>query len=357
MEKKSLEFLKTLVNAMSPSGFEEDAARLWKDYVASFADKVEGDVHGNSIGIINPKGRPRVMLAGHIDEIGYMVKYIDKDGFLYFSTIGGIDTHLIPGERIWIKGKNGIVLGLIGREAIHRLEKDKMEKIEKIEDLFIDIGVKDKKEAEKLVSIGDAAVPAVTFEELKGDRIAGRGFDNRVGAFVVAETLRLVSKEEIETGVYGVATVQEEVGLRGAKTSAFRVSPDVGIAIDVTFTSDYPALKSETKRTKFGDIKIGKGPVITRGPNINSKVFDMLVEIAQKEKIPYQIEGIPKATGTDANVIQLTKEGVATGLVSIPNRYMHTPVELVSTEDLVNTSKLLAAFIKRIKKTTNFIPF
>ncbi|MDO9576137.1 MAG: M42 family metallopeptidase [bacterium] len=357
MERKSLEFLKTLVNAMSPSGFEEDAAKLWKDYVAGFADKVEGDVHGNSIGIINPSGRPRVMLAGHIDEIGYMIKYIDKDGFLYFSTIGGIDTHLMPGERVWIKGKKGIVLGIIGREPIHRLEKEKREKIEKIEDLFIDIGVKEKKEAEELLSVGDPAVPAVSFEELKGDRITGRGFDDRVGAFVVAETLRLVSKEEIETGVYGVATVQEEVGLRGAKTSAFRVSPDVGIAIDVTFTSDYPALKSETKRTKFGDIKIGKGPVITRGPNINSKVFDMLVETAQKEKIPYQIEGIPKATGTDANVIQLTKEGVATGLVSIPNRYMHTPVELVSTEDLVNTSKLLAALIRRIKKTTNFIPF
>jgi len=357
MERKSLKFLKGLIDAISPSGCEEDAAKLWKDYVANFADKVEGDVHGNSIGIINPKGKPRVMLAGHIDEIGYMIKYIDKDGFLYFSTIGGIDTHLMPGERIWIKGKNGTVAGIIGRDPIHQLTKEAREKVEKIEDLFIDIGVKEKKEAEKLVSVGDPAVPAVSFEELKGDRIVGRAFDDKSGAFVVAETLRLLSKSNLEAAVYGVATVQEEVGLRGAKTSAFRVSPDVGIAIDVTFTSDYPALKSESKRVKFGDIKIGKGPVIARGANINSKVFDILVETAQKEKIPYQIEGIPKATGTDANVIQLTKEGVATGLVSIPNRYMHTPVELVSTEDLVNASKLLAAFIKRIKKTTNFIPF
>lgn len=357
MERKSLEFLKLLIDAMSPSGFEEDAAKLWKNYVAGFADEVEGDVHGNSVGIINPDGRPRVMLAGHIDEIGYMIKYIDKDGFLYFSTIGGIDTHLMPGERVWIKGKKEIVLGIIGREPIHQLEKEKRDKVAKIEDLFIDIGVKEKKEAEELVSVGDAAVPAVSFKELKNDRVTGRGFDDRAGAFVVAETLRLLSKEKIEAGVYGVATVQEEVGLRGAKTSAFRISPDVGIAIDVTFTSDYPALKAETKRVKFGDIKIGKGPVIARGPNINSKVFDMLVETAQKKKIPYQIEGISKATGTDANVIQLTKEGVATGLVSIPNRYMHTPVELVSTEDLVNVSKLLAAFIKRVEKTTNFIPF
>jgi endoglucanase len=357
MERKPLEFLRGLIDAMSPSGFEGDAAKLWKDYVADFADKVEGDVHGNSIGTINPEGKPRVMLAGHIDEIGYMIKYIDKAGFLYFSTIGGIDTHIMPGERVWIKSKKGTVLGIIGREPIHQLEREKREKVEKIEDLFIDIGVKTKKEAEELVTVGDPAVPAVSFEELKGDRVVGRAFDDRTGAFVVAETLRLLSREKIEAGVYGVATVQEEIGLRGARTSAFRVSPDVGIAIDVTFTSDYPELRSETKRTKFGDIKIGQGPVIARGPNINSKVFDILVETAQKEKIPYQIEGISKATGTDANVIQLTKEGVATGLVSIPNRYMHTPVELVSTEDLVNVSKLLAAFIKRIEKTTNFIPF
>lgn len=353
MERRALEFLKELLDAMSPSGSEEEAAKVWKDYVAGFADKVEGDVHGNSIAIINPDKKPRVMLAGHIDEIGYMIKYIDKDGFLYFSTIGGIDTHLMPGERVWIKGNKGIVLGAIGREPIHQIEKENRDKVAKIEDLFIDIGVKDKKEAEELVSVGDSAVPAVSFEKLQGDRVIGRGFDDRVGAFIVAETLKILSKEEIEVGVYGVATVQEELGLRGARTSTYRVSPDVGIAIDVTFATDYP----KTKKEKIGEITVGKGPVIVRGPNINPKVFDMLVQTAKEENVPYQIEGISRATGTDANVIQLTKEGVATGLVSIPNRYMHTPVELVSTEDLLNTIKLLVGFIKRIEKRTNFIPF
>ncbi|MCK4328389.1 M42 family metallopeptidase [candidate division WOR-3 bacterium] len=353
MEKNSIEFLKSLIGAMSPSGFEEDAAKLWKGYVSKFVDNVTGDVHGNSIGVINPDGRPRVMLSGHIDEIGYMIKYINKNGYLFFATIGGIDIHIMPGERVLIKGNKGKVLGVIGRAPIHTLEKEERERLAKIDELFIDIGVKDKKEAEKLVSIGDPAVPAVSFEELHKDRVIARGFDDRAGAFVVAETLRLCSNKKMNASVYGVATVQEEVGLRGAKTSAFRVSPDVGIAIDVTFATDYP----KTKKEKIGDINIGKGPVIARGPNINPKVFNMLVETAKAEKIPHQIEGIPRGTGTDANVIQLTKEGVATGLVSIPNRYMHTPIELVSTEDLINASKLLAAFIKRLSKKTDFIPF
>ncbi len=353
MERKSLDFLKELTNTMSPSGSEDEAAKLWKSYVGKFTDDVKGDVHGNSIGVINPKGKPRVMLAGHIDEIGYMIKYIDEDGYLYFSTIGGIDTHIMPGERLWIRGKKGRLLGVIGRGPIHHLEKEEREKLSKIEDLFIDIGVKDRKEAEKLISIGDSAVPAVSFEDLHGDRVVARGFDDRAGAFVVAETLRLLADKQFEAGVYGVATVQEEIGLRGARTSAFRVSPEVGIAIDVTFATDYP----KTKKEKIGDIKIGSGPVVARGPNINPKIFNMLVTTAKSKKIPYQIEGLPRGTGTDANVIQLTKEGVATGLVSIPNRYMHTPVELVSTDDLMNASRLLTEFIMKLKKTSDFIPY
>jgi endoglucanase len=357
MREESQEFLKNLINSVGPSGFEGETVEVWKKRTSKFTEELKTDVHGNSIGVINKDGKPRVMLAGHIDEIGYMVKYIDKGGFIYFSIIGGIDLHIIPGERVWIKGKKGKIPGIIGRKPIHQIEKEEREKVSKLEDLFIDIGAKDKKEVESLIDIGDPAVPAVGYEPLLGDRAVGRAFDDRSGAFVVSEVLRRLEEEKIEASVYGVATVQEEIGLRGAKTSAFGINPDVGIAIDVTFASDYPHIESETKRKKYGDIRIGKGPVIARGPNINPRVFDLFVKTAKEENLPYQVEPISKATGTDANVIQLTRAGVAAGLISIPNRYMHTPVELVSIDDLDNASKLIAGFIKRLSKKSNLIPY
>lgn len=344
MENESLNFLKELTNAISPSGFEEEAAKVWKERTKKFADEIKNDVHGNTIAILNKNGKPRIMLAGHIDEIGYMVKYIDKQGYVYFSTIGGVDLHLVPGQRVWLKTKKGKVLGVIGRKPKHLLEEEEKKKISKIEELWIDIGAKDEKEAKDILDIGDPAVPAVGFEELRDDLVIARGFDDKAGAFVVSEVLRLLSKEKIKSSVYGVATVQEEVGLRGAKTSAYGISPDIGIAIDVTFAADFPSMD----KRKIGDIKMGGGPVINRGPNITSKIFDLLIETAKKEKIPYQVDSTSGATPTDANVIQLTKAGVATGLVSIPNRYMHTPVEVVSLKDLENIAKLLAAFILKI---------
>lgn len=353
MKKESLQFLMELVNSFSPSGFEEDAVKVWKQRTKSFVEDVKTDVHGNSIGIINKNGSPRVMLAGHIDEVGYMVKYVDKEGYIYFSTIGGIDLHLVPGERVWIKTKKGMALGVIGKKPIHLLEREEREKVAKIDQLWIDIGAKNEKEAKSKVSIGDPAVPAVGFEVLNGDMVIGRGFDDRSGAFVVSETLRLISGKKPKASIFGVATVQEEIGLRGAITSAYGISPDIGIAIDVTFATDFPTVEKK----RVGDIKIGAGPVISRGPNINPKVFDLLVKTAKEEKLPYQIQGQPRGTGTDANVIQLTKAGVATGLVSIPNRYMHTPVELVNLKDLENVAKLLSAFILRLNKKTNFTPY
>lgn len=353
MKRESVEFFKNLSNSFSPSGFEEDAMKVWKQRTKSFVDEVKTDVHGNSIGVLNKDGSPKVMLAGHIDEIGYMVKYIDKEGFIYFSTIGGIDLHLVPGERVWIKTKKGIVLGVIGKKPIHLIEREEREKVAKIDQLWIDIGAKNEKEVRSKVSTGDPAVPAVGFEVLNGNMVVGRGFDDKAGAFVVSETLRLLSSKKPKASVFGTATVQEEIGLRGAKTSAYGISPDVGIAIDVTFATDFPSVEKK----RVGDIKMGEGPVIARGPNINPKVFNLLVKTAKEEKIPYQIEGAPRATGTDANVIQLTKAGVATGLVSIPNRYMHTPVELVNLKDLENIAKLLCSFILRLNKKSDFIPY
>ena len=351
MEKKSLEFLKGLVETISPSGFEEEAVKVWKERTKNFADEVKTDVHGNTIAVLNKNGKPRIMLAGHIDEIGYMVKYIDKEGYVYFSTIGGVDLHLVPGQRVWLKTKKAKVLGVVGRKPKHLLEEEEKKKISKIEELYIDIGAKDEKEARSILDIGDPAVPAVGFEALRDDLVVARGFDDKAGAFIVSETLRLLSQEKIKSSVYGVATVQEEIGLRGAKTSAYGISPDIGIAIDVTFATDCPGMD----KRKIGDIKLGGGPVINRGPNVTSKVFDLLIETAEQERIPYQVDSTPGATPTDANVLQLTKAGVATGLVSIPNRYMHTPVEVVSLKDLENISKLLSSFILRIDEKKNFI--
>ncbi len=352
MQKESLGFLKELMETISPSGFEEEAMKVWKKRTARHADSVSSDVHGNSIAVLNAKGKPRVMFAGHADEIGYMVKYIDDKGYLYFDTIGGVDLHLVPGERVWIKTGQGRVLGVIGRKPIHLLEVEERKKVAKLDKLWIDIGAADGKQAAKVVSIGDPAVPAVGFQVLRGDKVVARGFDDKAGAFVVSEALRLLSRKP-RAAVFGVATVQEELGLRGATTSAFGIDPQVGIAVDVTFATDCP----DMDKKRVGDIKVGGGPVISRGANVNHKVFELLVKTAKREKIPYQIEAAPRATGTDANVIQLTRAGVAAGLVSVPNRYMHTPVELVSLEDLDNTAKLLAAFVLGLTPNTKFEPY
>lgn len=346
MKKESLQFLKKLIEIISPSGFEEQAVGLWRKQVEEFTKRVEVDIHGNGIAILNEGKEPKIMLAGHIDEIGFMVKYIDKDGYIYFSVIGGVDAHLIPGQRVKIRTKNGEILGVIGRKPVHLLEDEEKKKVSKIEELWIDIGVKNEKEAKSKVDIGDVAVVDVGFDILNSDKIVGRGFDDKAGVFVITEVLKSLSKEKFNASLYGVATVQEEIGLRGAITSAYGISPEVGIAIDVTFATDFPTVNKK----KAGDIKIGSGPVIARGPNINPRIFNLLVNTAKTQGIPYQIEAISKATGTDANVIQLTRSGVATGLVSIPLRYMHTPVEIISVADLENTAALLKKFVLKVKK-------
>lgn len=352
MKKESFDFLKKLADTVSPSGFEEDAVKVWADRAKDFSNKVESDVMGNSIAVLNEGGSPRIMISGHIDEIGFMVQYISDEGYLYFSTIGGIDRHVLPGQRVWIKTRKGQVLGVIGKKPIHLLEDAERNKVAKLEELWIDIGAKDGKDAKNKVEIGDPVVCAVGLELLNNDIAVGRGFDDKAGAFVVNEVMNLLPGKKLKACFYGVATVQEEIGLRGAKTSAYGISPDIGIAVDVTFATDFPSMD----KRKSGNIKIGAGPVIAKGPNINPKVFHLLVETAKKEKIPYQIEGISRATGTDANVIQLTRSGVAAGLVSIPLRYMHTQVELASLKDLENTAKLLSAFVLKVDKGLDLIP-
>jgi len=353
MRSESLEFLKNILSSPSPSGYEQPVQKIWRDYTGAFCDEVYTDPHGNAIGAVNKKGSPRIMFAGHCDEIGFLIRYIDEKGFISFGPIGGFDETIIPGRRVTIHTAKGPVSGVIGKTPIHLMKPDDRKKGAEINDLWIDIGARDKKEAEETVSIGDPVTYQYEMIELLGSRHAARAFDDRVGAFAVAETLREVAeRKQVQAAVYGVSTVQEEVGLRGARTSTYGIDPLVGIATDVTFATDQPGVDKKL----VGDIALGGGPVIARGPNINPRVFDLLVETAKKNDIPHQIEGIPRATGTDANAIQLTRAGVAAGLVSIPLRYMHTPVETLCLTDVEYAVKLMAAFAEAVTPDMKFIP-
>ena len=341
MKADSRRFLYGLLNTPSPSGYEEAASALFRKRVRGKVNQLRADVHGNTIAVLNPKAKFKFMLAGHIDEIGLMVTHIDDKGFLYVSQIGGMDPALLVGQRVKIMGAKGSVIGVIGRKAIHLMESAERQKAVKMENVWVDIGASDKKEAEKAVSVGDAMVIDVDCMELRGDKIIGRATDNKVGAYLVAEILRELWGKKLNICVVGVATVQEEVGLRGAVTSSYSVQPDAGIAFDVNFASDHP----ETDPKKIGDVKLGAGANLHRGCNINPKLGAELVKTAKRHKIPYQISAQARATGTDANVMQLSRGGVATALVSIPNRYMHTPVEVVSTKDLDSIVKLVSRFL------------
>jgi len=292
------------------------------------------------------------MLAGHVDEIGLMITHIDDDGFLYFAAVGGIDSAILPGLRVEIHTASGKVPGVIGKKAIHLMDPKEREAVPKTRDLWIDVGAKSKKDIEKTVAIGDVATVAASFEMLRNDVAVGRGFDDRIGSFVVAEVLKALAKKKPKVAVFSVSTVQEELGLRGARTSAFAVDPHVGIAVDVGFASDFPG----GDKKQLGVVKLGEGPILHRGANINHVLGEHLMTTARKKRIPHQMSAEPRATGTDANAIQVTRGGVAAALVSVPNRYMHTPVELVSLKDAENTVRLLSESILAMSSKMSFIP-
>ena len=353
MRTESLEFFKSMLEAPSPSGYEQPVQRLWREYVGQFADEVKSDRHGNAIGVINPGGSPRVMFAGHADELGFLINYINDDGYLHFKPIGGHDLAIVPGRRVTVHTASGPVPGVIGKRAIHLMTPKERENPEpKAEKYWIDIAAKDKADAESLVTIGDPVTYLESFTELRNGIVTSRAFDDKAGSFIAAEVLRLLSerRSELKAAVYCVSTVQEEIGLRGATTSAFGIDPDAGVAVDVCHATDSPDMDKRIA----GDIKLGSGPSFTRGPNINAVVFDKLVEAAKAADCPYQLEGNPRGTGTDANAIQLTRAGVATGLLGIPLRYMHTPVETAALSDIENSAKILAEFSVLVGPDTAF---
>ena len=336
MTKQTKQFLADLINSISPSGYEAPVAKVWKAEASKFASKVWTDTHGNSHAILNPGGSPRVMFAGHYDEIGFQVSYIDDKGFLWIQALGGWDPQIAQGQRVQIMTKTGVVRGVIGKVAIHMQTPEQRKKVSEIKDLWVDVGAKDKKDAEKMVEIGDPLVVAYGFEELANGLAAGRAFDDRAGAFVVLEAAKQLAKMNPNSEIHAVATVQEEIGLRGATTAAYGIDPDIGIAVDVTFATDHPNMGDAMKR---------------------ENLIELLVKTAKAEKIPYQINAEPRGTGTDANALQLNRAGVAAALVSIPLRYMHSPCELISLKDLELCAKLLAKTVAKITPRTNFVPF
>jgi putative aminopeptidase FrvX len=352
MRDESYEFLKKLLSTPGPSGNEEVAASVWRTEAEKFAEEVQGDRMGNSFATLNVGGTPRVMLSGHIDEIGVMVTHIEENGLLRFAGVGGWDPQVLVGQRVLMQTRNGEIPGVIGKKAIHVMEAEERKKVSQIKDLWIDIGAKDADEAKERVKVGDVGVLDQGLLELPNDRIASRSLDNRIGAFVVLEALRLLSEEDaLAAEVVAVASVQEEIGLYGARGAAFGLDPDAAIAVDVTHATDTPGIS----KNEHGDHSLGSGPVITRATNLSPLVTDGLIEAAEREGLSYTLEADSRYTSTDADAIQFTRAGVATGLISAPNRYMHSPNEIVALEDLENCARLIAAYVKSLKKDTDFV--
>src|SRR5262245_50462770 len=351
MDTHSLDFLKRLLSTPGPSGDEAAAARIWRDEASSFADRVWGDVRGSAFAVLEG-GAPRVLLAGHVDEIGLMVSYIDDDGYLSFSGVGGWDSQVLVGQRVRLIGKQGDVIGVIGKKPIHLMKSEEREKASKIEDLWIDIGAQNRAEAQERGRVGCVGVIDAPVYEFPNGRIVSRSIDDRIGAFTVLEALRLLSQDRPKATVAAVATCQEEITFAGAYTAAFSFEPQVAIAVDVTFATDHPGMDKKQN----GDVKLGGGPGLSRGSANSPVVFDMLMAIAEREGIPYSVQIAPRYTGTDADAIHVSCGGVASGVVSVPNRYMHSPNELIELVDVENAAKLIAAFVRSLTAETDFVP-
>jgi putative aminopeptidase FrvX len=356
MRDSSFEFLKRLLDAPGPSGFETVPARIWRAEAEGIADRVEADVTGNSAATLNPGGTPHVMLAGHIDEIGLMVTHVDDDGFLYFDGIGGWDPQVLVAQRIRVLTRRGDVVGVVGKKPIHLIKGEEKERAAKITDLWIDVGVRSRDEAtERGIRVGDPAVVDARLVELGNGLIASRSVDNRIGAFVVLEALRLLKEgDPFGAQVTAAATTQEEIGFSGggARVSAYALDPQVALVVDVSFATDSPGMEKK----ELGIHKLGGGPILARGSATHPLVFERLAGVAEAEEIPFSIQASPKHTATDADAIYLSRAGVATGVISIPNRYMHSPNEIVALDDLTAAARLIAAFVRSLDGGADFVP-
>lgn len=351
LSESSIAFLHRLLDAAGPSGFESAAARVWREEAATIA-RVSADVAGNSMATANAGGPVTVMLAGHIDEIGVIVTWIDDDGFAYIAPIGGWDPQVLVGQRIRFAGHEGDVHGVVGRKPIHLLKPDAREKAVKFEDLWVDIGAASRADAEARLGVGDAGVIDTSALTLPNHRLASRAIDDRIGAFVVLEALRRYAERPGVAEVVAVATTQEEIGHHGggALIAAGRIGPAMAIAVDVTHATDHPT----AEKKESGDHRLGGGPVLTRGSVVSPVALAILRDAASRLAIPYTLQAAGRETSTDADFIHLAREGIATALVSIPNRYMHSPSEVVSLEDVDRASSLLAEACRAVTPGTDF---
>jgi tetrahedral aminopeptidase len=352
MEPQALEFFKRIIETPSPSGYEHPVQEIVRQYALGFSDEVTTDVHGNVMAVRNPGGRLRVMFAGHCDQIGFLVRYIDNDGFLYVQGIGGWDPQIVVGQKMTVWTESGPLFGAIARKPIHLLTDEERKQVTKLKDLWLDIGAKDQADATSRVKVGDPVTLELGFREMLNERASGPGMDDKTGLWIAMEALRRTRSGQLKCALYAVSTVQEEIGLRGSKTSAFRINPYIGIAIDVCHATDSPTIEKKHE----GDIALDKGPVIYRGPNMNPRVVERLLEAAKAREIPYQLAGHGPATGTAANTIQITRAGVAAALIGVPNHYMHSPVETVSLRDLDRAADLLAAFALALEGNEDCTP-
>lgn len=351
MDSHSFQFLRDLLDAPGPSGNERRPARVWRAEAETFADEVTLDVIGNSYARLRREGAPVVVIEGHIDEIGFLITHIDDEGFLWFDPIGGWDAPVVVGQRIRIAGRDGDVLGVIGRKAAHLLRGEGGKGLE-LRDLWIDIGAANRDEAKERVAVGDAAVVDVSFLQLTDDLVVSRSLDNRVGAFVALETLRLLAEDRPAVEVVALAATQEEIGLHGASVATVRLDPLVAIALDVTHSTDYPGASKKAD----SDVKLGGGPVLTRGASINPLVYDGLRAAADRLGLACPTQAAARSSGTDADAMIRSGRGTATGLVSLPNRYMHSPNEVVSLRDLTDAARLIADFVRTITPESDFRP-
>lgn len=342
MNYEYIKFLEQAAKTVTPSGNEKEVLDLWSNEMSDYVSDTYHTSLGNSVAVKNGTctDKKKIMLAAHADEIGLIITYIDNDGFLYFDEIGGIDANLLPGRVVSIKGLNNIVNGVIGIRPIHFQERDSNKVNLSSGDLWIDIHVKDKDGALNFVQIGCVATLASEFL-VSGTRYIGKAMDNRCSMAVLLSVAKYLQNVDVKNDIYFVATVQEEIRARGAQTVAFSVNPDTCIVIDVTHATDYPSMSP----IKDGDIKLGNGTVIALGPNMDNSISRKLISVASEKKIKYQLEAFAKPTGTDASTIQIARNGIPVGLVSIPCRYMHSPVEIVDEEDLKMTTELLVEFI------------
>lgn len=345
-------FLFRLLETPSPSGFEAAGQRVWADYVRPFADAFESDSYGNALAILNPEGSPKILLSGHADELGFMIAYISDDGFLYFRGIGGVDPALIRGQRVIIHGHQGPIPGVTGQLAIHLQKPDDRKKVPDIEELVIDIGARSRAEAESVVAVGDPVTYAAGVQPLLGERIAARGCDNRIGTWAAAEALRRIAtrRGELQACIVAASTIQEENGLYGATMAAYRVRPDAALVVDVTHATDTP----QASKSKHGDVRLGGGPVLSIGSSNHPVINQRLRTVAGQAGITLQAEINPRYTGTDADAIFLTRGGIPTSTIGLPNRYMHSPVEVIELSDLDALAGLLTAFALDVKSGEEF---